>query len=80
MARPHKQMPGRTYHITYNDDSTATVECTYLCPYCNQDTTSSFAANIDAFDLLERGVFFESLKCDLCGKVTDVRFMSNTKN
>jgi transcription elongation factor Elf1 len=79
MARPNKQMPGRTYHIAYNDDSIATVECTYLCPYCNQDTTSGFTAKIDTFDLLERGVFFESLKCDLCGKVTDVRFMSNTK-
>lgn len=47
MARPHKQMPGRTIHITFNGDS-ATVDCTYLCLYCDMDTTSSFTANIDS--------------------------------
>ena len=78
MARPYKQMPGRTYHIEYNG-STALVECTYLCPYCNQDTSSRFTANEEAFEILERGGFFEPLYCDMCGKVTDVRFWSNNK-
>lgn len=79
MARPHKQMPGKTYQVFYNGDHSATVHCTYLCPYCNQDTTSSFEAPADAADLLERGGFFEALRCDLCGKVTDVRFLRDNK-
>lgn len=78
MARPHKQMPGRTYHITYNAND-ATVDCFYLCPYCNQATTSSFTVNPDAYEIVERGGFFEPLHCDLCGKVTDVRFWKCNK-
>lgn len=78
MARPHKQMPGKTYQIFYHGDS-ATVNCSYLCPYCEQDTTSSFEANSDVFETLERGGFFEPLRCELCGKVTDVRFWGSNK-
>lgn len=78
MTRPHKQMIGKSYHIVYNAESAA-VECTYNCPYCNQDTIASFIANPDAYDVLERGGFFEPLHCNLCGKVTDVRFWSNNK-
>ena len=44
MARPHKQMPGMTYHIVYHADRSSTVTCTYLCPYCKQDTSASFEA------------------------------------
>ncbi len=79
MARPHKQMPGRTYHINYHGDGSATIECTYLCPYCNQDTTSRFEANADATALVEQGGFFEPLHCDLCGKVADIRFWQSNK-
>lgn len=53
MARPHKQMPVRTYHIEYCGDS-ATIECTYLYPYCEEATTSNFTAGSDAFDMHER--------------------------
>lgn len=79
MARPHKQMPGRTYHVVNHGDNSATVNCTYMCPYCNQNTTASFEANADATDLFERGGFFEPLRCDQCGKVTDVRFWHSNK-
>ena len=79
MSGPHKQMPGRTYHITYHGDRSSTVDCTYLCPHCGQETTTSFEANADAADLLERGGFFETLRCDLCGNVTDVRFWQSNK-
>lgn len=78
MAR-HKQMPGSTYHIIYHGDRSSTVECTYLCPYCGQNTTASFEAKADDADLLERGGFYEALCCDWCGKVTDVRFWQSTK-
>ncbi len=78
MARPHKQMPGRTYHIEYCGDS-ATIECTYLCPYCEEATTSNFTAGPDAFEMLERGGWFEPLRCDLCGKISDVRFWVGNK-
>jgi len=50
MARPHKQMPGRTYRIMYHENRSSTVDCTYLCPYCEQNTTSSFEANSDVAD------------------------------
>ena len=79
MARPHKQMPGRTYRIMYHENRSSTVDCTYFCPYCEQNTTSSFEANADVADQLERGGFFEPLRCDLCGKVTDVRFWQSNK-
>lgn len=79
MARPHKQMPGYTYHIDYHDDCSATVNCTYLCPYCNQDTTASFEAAADTSELLEQGGFFEPLRCSQCGRVTDVRFWKSNK-
>ena len=75
MARSHKKMPGRTYHITYHGDGSLTVDCTYLCPYCDNDTTASFEADANAADMIEHGLFFEPLQCDLCGEVTDVRFL-----
>jgi transcription elongation factor Elf1 len=78
MAR-HKQMPGRTYRVIRHRDGSCTVECTYLCPYCEQETTASFEAGADAADQLERGGFFEPLSCGLCGKVTDVRFWQGNK-
>lgn len=79
MARPHKQMIGRTYHIMYRDDRSSTVSCTYLCPYCEHDATASFEANADSADQLERGGLFEPLRCNVCGKITDVRFWQGNK-
>lgn len=79
MARPHKQMPGMTYHIVYHADRSSTVTCTYLCPYCKQDTSASFEATADAADHLEQGGFFTPLQCSLCGKITDVRFWRGNK-
>lgn len=80
MARPHKQMPGESYHYYYDDElKVVVVDCTYLCPYCNEMTSSSFDTNADNIDLLESGGFFEPLTCDLCGKVTDVRFWKNNR-
>lgn len=79
MARPHKQMPGRTYHINYYEDGSATVDCTYLCPYCRQNTTSRFEVDSNVVDRVEQGGFFEPIRCDLCGKVTDVRFWQSNK-
>ncbi len=79
MARPYKQMPGRTYQIFRQGNNSLIVNCTYLCPYCNQNTTASFEVNSDDADLIERGGFFEALHCDLCGKVTDVRFFQSNR-
>ena len=76
MARPYKQMPGKTYHIMYHGDI-ATVECTYLCPYCRKDTSAEFTVESDAFDSLEKGFFFEPFRCKLCNKITDVRFLKS---
>lgn len=79
MARPHKQMPGRTYHINYRGDDFATVECIYLCPYCNQDATACFDVDADAASRAEQGAFFEPVRCDFCGKTTDVSFWKSNK-
>ena len=45
----------------------------------DQATTASFEINADATDLAERGGFFEPVHCDLCSKITDVRFWHNNK-
>ncbi len=81
MARAHKQMPGRTYSITYLGEHSAKVDCTYRCPYCGLDTTASFKVKVDAnvTNQLEQGGFFRPLNCDLCGKVADVRFWQSNK-
>lgn len=67
-------MPGRTYHINYHGNGSATIECAYLYPYCNQDTTASIEINADVTEQAEQGVFFDPVHCDLSGKVTDLRF------
>jgi len=75
----HKQTPGRTYEVLYQDDYKATVKCTYLCPYCNQETTAQITVHSDGFDLLNSGGFFEPLECKDCSKTADVRFWSNQR-
>lgn len=78
MAR-HKQMPGRSYEVIYQDKHEAIVKCTYLCPYCNQETTVEMAVSSDGFDLLNSGGFFELLECGYCNKIADVRYCSNNR-
>lgn len=80
MDKNHKQMPGRTYHINYHGDGSATIECSFLCPYCNKGAATSFEVTADATARVEQGGFFEPLHCNLCGKVTDVRFWKSNKN
>ncbi|WP_426349406.1 hypothetical protein ACPWSR_16965 [Alloiococcus sp. CFN-8] len=75
----HKQMPGRTYKIVSQNSSEAIVDCTYLCPYCDQETTVQITVNSDGFDLIERGGFYEPLTCEYCNKTTDVRFFKGNK-
>lgn len=75
----HKQMPGRMYEIICQDSNEAIVNCTYLCPYCNQETTTQITVPASGFDILERGVFFEPLICEICDKITDVRFNKGNK-
>ena len=79
MARPHKQMSGSTFHINYHEDGSATIECSYFCPYCQQDTTSSFEINASSTNEVENGVFFEPLHCSSCDKITDVIFTHDCK-
>ena len=78
MAR-HKQMPGRIYEIIQKDNKEAIVKCTYLCPYCNQETTDTITVPADGFGMLETGGFFEPLDCEHCGKTTDVRFYKGNR-
>ena len=79
MARPNKQMIGMSYHVSYHGDQSATIECAYRCPYCDHNTTAGFEVNSDATSIIERGGFFEPLRCNLCGKVADVRFLKDHK-
>lgn len=75
----HKEMPGRTYEVIYQDDNEATVKCTYLCPYCNEDATTQITVYSNGFDLLDSGGFFEPLECEHCNKTTNVRFFRNQR-
>ncbi len=74
----HKEMPGETYQIIDNDGQSATVEFTYLCPYCMSHTTSRKTYYSD-IDMLERGGFGDNLECEWCGKIASVRFWSNCR-
>ncbi len=75
----HKKMPVKTYHIIYRGDGSSTVICTYICPYCYQDAVANIEAPASVSDRLEQGAFFDSLQCDMCGKVADVRFWQSNK-
>lgn len=75
----HKEMPGYTYAVIYQDDHEATVKCTYLCPYCNQDTTAQLTVYSDWFYQLEAGAFYTPLDCGSCNETTNVRFWSNQR-
>ena len=75
----HKEMPGYTYSVIYQDDREATVQCTYLCPYCNQDATAQITVYSDWFYQLESGGFYTPLNCNSCNETTDVRFWSNQR-
>ena len=79
MARPYKQMAGISYHTIYQSDRSIKVECTYLCPYCNQYADDFFEVGEDLSSQLEMGGFFENLQCNHCGKRTDVRFWKCNK-
>jgi len=75
----HKQMPGKTYKVIFQDDQEAKVICTYLCPYCKLDTTVKITVNSTGFDLLESGGFYEPLECFHCNKISDVRFWQSSR-
>ena len=75
----HKQMPGYSYEVVYQDDHEATVKYTYLCPYCDQDTTAQKTVYPDWFNLLDSGCFYDSLECEHCNKIADVRFFRNQR-
>jgi hypothetical protein len=70
----HKQMPGRTYEVIYQDDREATVKCAYLCLYCNQETTAQITVHSDDFHLIDFDGFYDALVCEHCNKTGDVRY------
>ena len=70
----HKQMPGMTYRILTQDECQATLEYTYLCPYCMRKATVQSAVFTPDYERLETGGFYDALACSECGKTTDVRF------
>ena len=62
------------YEVHSKNDSFATVECSYDCPYCGADTGSYLTIYPDAYHLLENGGFYEPMKCTACGEKADVFF------
>ena len=65
-----KKMIGRYFSIIGDE-----VECTYLCPYCNEETTASFELmNEEQRALVTEESWFEELECGNCGKTSQVRF------
>ena len=75
----HKQMPGITYRIVSQDAARATLEYTYLCPYCMRKSTVRSEVFASDFERLESGGFYDSLPCSECGKTADVRFWRTMK-
>lgn len=75
----HKQMPGMTYQVVSQDASQATVEYTYLCPYCMQKATVRSTVFAPDYDRLETGGFYDAIACNKCGKISDVRFWRTMK-
>ena len=81
MARPYNQMIGWEYTVADNGQS-YTIYCSYLCPYCDSNSYSSFIldkSNAAGVEILEQGEFFENLTCSCCGKRSDVRFHYDMK-
>ena len=76
----HKQMPGMTYQVLSQDASQATVEYTYLCPYCMRKSTVQSVVYASDYKRLETGGFYDALSCSKCGKTTDVRFWRTMKS
>lgn len=75
----HKQMPGMTYQIISQDASHATVEYTYLYPYCMRKATVQSTVFAPDYERLETGGFYDALVCSECGKTADVRFWRTMK-
>lgn len=69
----HKQMPCMTYHVISQDAAQATVEYTYLCPYCMRKATVRSLVYAPDYERLETGGFYDALTCSECGKTADVR-------
>ena len=53
----HKQMPGMTYRILFQDAQQATVEYTYLCPYCMRKSIVQSVVYSPDYERLETGGF-----------------------
>lgn len=68
-----RQMPGMTYRVLSQDAYQATVEYTYLCPYCMRKATVRSLVYAPDFERLETGGFYDALTCSECGKTADVR-------
>ena len=70
----HRQMPGMTYQVISQNENQATLEYTYLCPYCMRKSTVRSTVYPADYDRLETGGFYDALECSECGKKADVRF------
>ena len=76
----NKQMSGRSFRIIYRENDVI-GEYEYLCPYCNDIALvrKVYPKDESVCSTLESGVFYEPLACDNCGKITDVRFLPDTR-
>ncbi len=75
----HKQMPGMTYKVIFQNESQPILEYTYLYPYCMRKSTVRFSVYPPDYGRLEPGGFYDSLDCSECGKTADVRFWRTMK-
>jgi len=74
----YKQMPASFYKVIRQDDHEAIVSCSYLCPYCMQETYGQIPIQPDWFYLLD-DIFTDYLVCDHCLNKTLVRFLQSTR-
>jgi len=75
----NKEMIGSSYSVVSQDENIAIVNGSYLCPYCEMNTSAQFTVNSGDFNLLDSGGFYDNLTCGFCGKNSSVRFWSSQR-
>jgi hypothetical protein len=67
------------HHLCYSIHRQSHPTLNVLSAYCKQDTTAQMTAYSDWFHLLDSGGFYQPLKCEHCGKTTDVRYWKSQR-
>ena len=62
------------YIVHQKNEHSAMIECIYICPYCGKETGAYLTIYPNAYHLIDKGGFYEPLKCTYCNNCSDVMF------